>query len=140
MRKFKDWMLVPTALVMLLASSGVVRSETIAISRLQQEDPIVFSGTSGGAENSNDCGMIATTPNHVIQIDEQIDYLQFTVEGGGQPTLLIEGPNSRTCVPGLPDEHKVEDSGLWKPGQYSISVGEAAGGQYPYTLSITSER
>jgi len=141
MRTFKYWMFVPTALVILLASSSLVRSETIAIRpRLQQADPLVFSGTSGGSQNSNDCGMIATTPNHVIQIDEQIDYLRFTVEGGGQPTLLIEGPNSRTCVPGLPGEHKVEDSGLWKPGRYSISIGEAAGGQHSYKLSITRQR
>ncbi|NER28195.1 MAG: hypothetical protein F6J89_11325 [Symploca sp. SIO1C4] len=138
MKTLKYWMLIPAAFSALLISTGVAHSQAVPI-QPGFNDPLVLQGTSGGSNDSGDCGMINATANHTITLSQQFDYLRFTVEASGKPTLLIEGPNRRTCVPGLPDEN-IEDSGLWKPGKYSIFIGDSAGGQHNYKLSITQNR
>ncbi|NET06091.1 MAG: hypothetical protein F6K09_34535 [Merismopedia sp. SIO2A8] len=138
MKTLKYWMLIPAAFSALLISTGVAHSQAVPI-QPGFNDPLVLQGTSGGSNDSGDCGMISATANHTITLSQQFDYLRFTVEASGKPTLLIEGPNRRTCVPGLPDEN-IEDSGLWKPGKYSIFIGDSAGGQHNYKLSITQNR
>lgn len=139
MKTFKHWLVIPATLAMLLTSAGVVRSDTIQVAPGFQPDPLVVTGTSGGTQDSKGCGMIGATPNHVINLGNDFEYLRFSVQSTGQPTLLIKGPNGTTCIPGVAGEN-IQDSGLWGKGSYSIYIGDRAGGQNPYTLSITQKR
>lgn len=127
-------LLVPAAVTAFLAVGSVVASnaQVVPIASTFQPDPNpIASGTSGGGRSS-DCGFIAAAPNQVIQLSEPVPYLRFRVQGGGQPTLLIEGPGGRFC--GLAEP---EISGFWQPGSYNIYVGDRDRGQHPYTLSVT---
>lgn len=139
MKTFNYSMVIPIALAIFLSSIGVAYSQNREIEPGFEPDPLVLTGTSGGSQASKNCGMIGATPNHVINLGQKFNYLRFIVQSAGQPTLFIEGPNGSTCVQGLPGQN-IEDSGLWVEGQYSIYVGDRAGGQNAYTLSITTQK
>lgn len=138
--KIRDRGIVPIALAMILATAGAVRSEALQIAPGFKE-PLSVSGTSGGPNNSGDCGNIAATPNLVIQVGEDLPYWRIRVQTAGAPTILIQGPTGRFCV--LPESAaagNLEFSGFGNKGTYSIFVGDRAQGQHPYTLSITQNR
>ena len=138
MRMFKQGTIFPAALAILLTSAGVVRSQTIQIT----SDPLIITGTASGTQASQGCGMMGATPNHVINLDRNYSYLRFSLQGAGQPTLLIQGPNgSSSCVQADKlSGGKVEAPGYWEKGSYSVSVGNRESGQHPYTLTITQKR
>ncbi|HEY9665505.1 MAG TPA: hypothetical protein V6C91_01810 [Coleofasciculaceae cyanobacterium] len=138
MKTLKQWMVAPAALAMLLSSTGVAFSQPIQISPGFKPDPLVVNGTSGGSVQSQGCGTIGNQPNHVLTLTNDFNYLRIDVQGAGQPTLLIKSPSGTSCVPA--DNFsggKIQAPGFWEKGSYSISVGNLAGGQHPYTLSIT---
>ncbi|MBW4427236.1 MAG: hypothetical protein KME50_23040 [Nostoc desertorum CM1-VF14] len=135
--------IVPTALAMslVLTEANLAQTPTIKINRNLQPDPLVLDGKSGGTVKSN-CGNISTEPNQVIQVTESLPYLRLTVESQGKPTLLIDGPGGRFCV--MADKYsgsKLELSGFWQAGTYSLFVGEQSQGKpnFNYTLSISQE-
>ncbi len=133
-------MVVPTAVAMLVSSTGMARSQPIQISPGFQPDPLVVNGTSGGSTASQGCGMIGAKPNHVLKLNANFKYLRINVQGGGKPTLLIKGPSSTSCVPA--DNFSggnIQAPGYWEEGTYSIYVGDMAGGQNSYTLSVTQK-
>lgn len=137
MERFRRWMVVPAAVLLILAAfSGVPgNAQVVPISPNFQPDPQALGGgTSGGTKDSRDCGFIADAPNLQIQLSEPFTYLRFSVQGDGQPTLLIEGPGGRFCGLGQP-----EISGFWKPGTYNIYVGDREKGNNPFTLSVTAK-
>jgi hypothetical protein len=141
MKTRTDWLVVPTALAISLTVTGATLAESpvLQINSKFQPDPLVVSGTSGGAKSS-DCGNIATAPNQVIRVTESLPYLRLSVQSAGQPTLLINGPGGRFCV--LADRFSggnPEISGFWQAGKYSLYVGDRAQGQHPYTLSISQK-
>lgn len=141
MKTFKHWIVVPATLAMILSSAGVGYAQTAQITPGFKPDPLVLTGTSGGTKASKNCGMIGATPNHVVNLNTNFNYLRFSVQSAGQPTLLIEGPNGKSCVPA--DSFSggtIQTPGYWEKGPYSIYVGDRAGGQHPYTLSITQKR
>jgi hypothetical protein len=134
--------LVPAALAMslILTYTNLAAAQVIKISPNFQPDPLTLSGKSGGTNKSN-CGNITQAPNHVMQVTESIPYLRLTVQGSGQPTLLIDGPGGRFCV--LADNYtggKPEITGFWQVGSYSLYVGDLSQGQYNYTLSISQHK
>jgi hypothetical protein len=134
--------LVPAALTMSLCLTNALKvtAKQVKISPNFNPDPITLTGKSGGSNKSN-CGSITPTPNQVIQVTESLPYLRLTVEGSGQPTLLIDGPGGRFCV--LADNYsgkKPEITGFWQAGSYSLYVGELSQGQYNYTLSISQQK
>jgi len=140
MRTLKNWMVVPTALAMLVSSAGMVRSQPIEISPGFQPDPLVVNGTSGGSTATQGCGMIGTKPNLVLTLNANFKYLRINVQGTGKPTLLIKGPSGKSCVPAdTLSEGKIQAPGYWEKGTYSIFVGDMAGGQNSYTLSVTQK-
>lgn len=125
--------LVSTTLAVTVLGFGGLASlaETIAIAPAQSRQA---TGQSGGTQETPDCGAIATTPNHVITVTEQINSMHLRVEAeGGQPTLLVIGPsaNERMCASGTP-----EMPGLWLPGEYQVFVGDRAGESHNYTLYL----
>lgn len=105
----------------------------------------VIQGQSGGPVDSKGCGFIASSPNHTLEIDKRIDYMRLTVQSqGGEPTLLVIGPNSSDSFCALADNSsgfKPEISGVWEPGIYEIYVGDRSGSSHQFTLDIsTAER
>ncbi len=140
MRTFKNWMVVPASLVMLVTGIGTAQAQT-TINPGFQPDPLVVSGTSGGSQASKGCGMIGATPNYVVNLATNFNYLRFSVQSAGQPTLLIKAPNGSSCVQADSlSGGKIEAPGYWEKGSYAIYIGDRAGGQHPYTLRITQQR
>jgi hypothetical protein len=97
---------------------------------------VTAAGTSGGESNSGDCGFVAATPNHIIDVAEDLPYMAVKVQTSGAPTLLIEGPAGRYCV--LPEGGggNLQFSGYAPSGTYNIYVGDREQGQHSYNLSI----
>lgn len=142
MNTHKRLALVPAAVVisLILTNINSAQAELVQINSKFQPDPLTVTGESGGTVKSN-CGNITASPNQVIKVTEALPYLHITVEGAGQPTLLVEGPGGKFCV--LPDkysQHKPEISGFWQAGTYSVYVGDLSPGQHNYTLSISQQK
>lgn len=130
---------VGLAIGFILMQVNTAQAQKVSISRNFQPNPLTLTGTSGGTVKSN-CGNLAATPNHIIEIKEPLR-LNFSVAGAGEPTLLIEGPAGRFCS--LSDSYsggKSEISGYWIPGDYTIHVGQSSPSQGNYTLSISQPK
>ena len=131
--------LIPSTLVIILGTVNTASSKPIQIAPNFQPDPLLIQGISGGTEKS-DCGFIAKTPNQIIEVTKDISSLRFSVESKGNPTLLINGPKGRFCVPGDSlSGGKIQLPGYGDKGSYSIFIGDRDGGQYPFTLSISQK-
>jgi hypothetical protein len=142
MKALRISMFVPAALIigLVITQINIVSAQVVRITNKIQPDPLVVNGQSGGTNKSN-CGNIGTQPNQVIEVPESLPYVRLSLESGGQPTLLIDGPSGRFCV--LPDNHsgtKPELSGFLAAGTYSVYVGDLSNQQNPYTLSISQQK
>jgi hypothetical protein len=125
-----------SALVMATVGfSAPAQSQTVAQTPFNQTMSI--SGTTGGSTASS-CGYIASNPNQVIQVTEAFTSLDITVQSTGDYTLLITGPNGFSeCVMAHDfDGGVIQSPGLLNQGTYQIYVGDRAGAQNPFTLSI----
>ena len=104
----------------------------------------IIQGSSGGPVNSVNCGFIANSPNYTINLPERVDYMKITVQaGGGQPTLLVIGPqaNDSFCVLGDRGSGlQPEISGVWEPGTYNIFIGDRTGTRHKFTLNISRSK
>lgn len=119
-----------------------VVTQGITVNPQFQPDPIVLQGNSGGTQTSPNCGSIAATPNYEVQLSSDFSYLRFSLRGSGQPTLLIRRlPNGTpSCISADSSNNTINAPGYWEAGRYAIYVGDRAGGQNPYTLTITQKR
>jgi len=137
MRSLKRCLMVPIGIaIALLGSAEIAFSQPITVTSSSQLPPM--NGTSGGNQKDGSCaGFIAAVPNHMVQVTEDAD-LRFVLQGSGEPALLIRSSNGQNfCVPA--DNYsngKVEISGRWRRGTYSIYVGDRANGRHSYTLQI----
>ncbi len=102
--------------------------------------PVSATGTSGGTVNSGDCGYIADSPNHIIEVTEDLPYWRITVQTTGKPTLLIQGPIGRYCVLPTGSGGTLQFSGYGTKGTYQLFVGDRDQGQHSYQLSISDQR
>ena len=104
----------------------------------------VVQGSSGGPVNSVNCGFIANSPNYSLNLPQRVDYMRITVQAvGGQPTLLVVGPqaNDSFCVLGDRGSGlQPEISGVWEPGTYNIFVGDRTGTRHKFTLNISRSK
>ena len=102
-----------------------------------------IKGLSGGFTDSKGCGFISDTPSYEMKLDSKVDYMRFTVSAsGGQPTLLVVGPNSSDSFCVLGDEIsglKPEISGVWEPGFYQVYVGDRTNTQHEFVLDISTD-
>ncbi|MER3432622.1 MAG: hypothetical protein C4288_04130 [Leptolyngbya sp. ERB_1_1] len=133
------WSILPTAIAAVLAVSEMAFSQIVSIAPNAQ--PISLSGTSGGTKKDPGCaGYISDRPNHTVQVTTDSN-LKFTLQGSGEPTLLITGAQGQTfCVQAdRLSKGKVEIPGRWTKGSYSVFVGDRAQGRNPYTLSIVPQ-
>ena len=119
---------------------------TIAQTEIENEstqDSQIIKGQSGGSVDSQGCGFISSVPNHQMSLPQRIDYMRLTVQAdGGQPTLLVLGPNPGDSFCVLGDEISglnPEISGVWEPGSYDIYVGDRAGKQHQFVLDISTD-
>jgi hypothetical protein len=138
----KYWILIPSIIALIFSSTGTaVSGSVIALNPGFKEDPMIFSGKSGGTKQTSDCGKVAATPNHQIKMNQDFQYLRFSLKSSGKPTLLIQEPGGkRTCL--LADslsEGSIESPGYWKQGMYSIYIGDRDGKTNQYTLSLTQK-
>lgn len=95
-----------------------------------------------GTMNSQDCGFIAQTPNHVIQITDDLPYWRIMVTTSASPTLLIDCPTGRYCMlpEGSANSGVLQYSGYGTPGNYNIYIGDRQQGQNPYRISISDQK
>ena len=103
----------------------------------------IIEGQSGGSTDSQGCGYIADRPNHQMNLSQRIDYMRLTVQtDGGQPTLLVLGPNSGDSFCVLGDEIsglKPEISGVWEAGNYDVYIGDRSGERHRFVLNISTD-
>lgn len=141
MKLFKHWIIVPATLAMLATTAGGVRSQPLQLQPGFNPDPVVVKGTVGGSPASTNCSVTGGTQNLQVNLGANFNYLRFSVESSGQPTLLIEGPSGRSCIQADSlSNGKIQAPGLWEPGLYKITIGNRTEGQHAYTLSITQAR
>ncbi|NJL51676.1 MAG: hypothetical protein HC930_04670 [Hydrococcus sp. SU_1_0] len=87
-------LLVATSILLINLESGLASTDLVANLALSQANKTI-EGLSGGSTDSHGCGFIPDSPSYKMDLATRIDYLRFTVEAvGGQPTLLVVGPNS----------------------------------------------
>jgi len=132
---------VATAISVLLIGSIPAFGQAITIVPQALSEPIVLQGNSGGGQTSSNCGNIAAAPNHMVQLNADFPYLRFSLQGSGQPTLLIRLPNGTTsCISADSTTGRINAPGYWEQGSYEIYVGDRTGQRHPYTLSVTQRR
>ncbi|MEM9274261.1 MAG: hypothetical protein AAGA80_15060 [Cyanobacteria bacterium P01_F01_bin.143] len=104
----------------------------------------VIQGNSGGPVKSGNCGFIAKSPNYSLNLPQRVDYMRITVQAtGGQPTLLVVGPqtNDSFCVLGDRGSGlQPEISGVWEPGTYNIFIGDRTGTRHQFKLNISRSK
>ncbi len=131
-------LILATALTASIVGSGstVSRADTIAIGP-QGNQTTQLSGLSGGPTMTSDCGAVAATPNHILNLTNDIPTMIVNVQAaGGDPTLLIEGPGGQRWCARSMDGSTAKVSGYWAAGPYRVFVGDRSGSQHSYTLSI----
>ncbi|MEL6440762.1 MAG: hypothetical protein AAFQ80_16090 [Cyanobacteria bacterium J06621_8] len=115
---------------------------TNVVNSLAKQADKTIRGQSGGTIDSQGCGFVSSNPSYEINLEQKIDYMRLTVQAdGGQPTLLVIGPNSEDSFCVLGDEIsglKPEISGVWEAGFYRIFVGELTRNQHQFTLDIST--
>ncbi len=130
------------------SSSDANRNATIAPNF--QPDPISIEYAAGGNVEtakafgaSCTAGFIANTPDHVITVTQDFDYLRFVVQSDADTTMVIQdtSDNSVACVDdteGYGQNPAIVFSRGLPAGTYNIYVGNyTAQQQSPYTFYIT---
>jgi hypothetical protein len=141
--KFNALNTIVVTIVILLNNLGVSIAE-ISTTKIQlTQTNQVIKGQSGGSVDSQGCGFIATSPNYEMNLEQRIDYMRLTVQAtGGQPTLLVLGPDAGDSFCVLGDEVsglKPEISGVWEAGNYQVYIGDRLGSQHQFTLSVSKD-
>lgn len=130
------------ALLTLLLNLPSAMADVNTKSAISKQADRTIRGESGGAIDSQGCGFVSTKPSYEMNLKEKVDYMRFTVQtDGGQPTLLVIGPNSEDNFCILGDEIsglKPEISGVWEAGYYQIFVGDRTGSNHQFTLDIST--
>ena len=123
-----------------IASLNMLGSNTFTPAAMAQTNQTI-EGQSGGFTDSQGCGFIDDRPIYEMNLDQRVDYMRFSVQtDGGQPTLLVLGPNPNDSFCMLGDEAsglKPEISGVWEAGSYKIYVGDRNGDRHKFTLNIS---
>jgi len=114
-----------------------------------QPDPISIEYAAGGNVESAKAfgasctaGYIASTPDHVITVTKDFDYLRFVVQSDADTTMVIQdtSDNSVACVDdaeGYGENPAIAFNSL-PAGTYNVYIGNyTAGQESPYTFFIT---
>lgn len=134
------WSIFPTTIMAVFAMSSLAASQQV-VSIASNTSPITLNGISGGDKKDSSCaGFIGDRPNHTVQVTADRN-LKFTLQGSGEPTLLIIGTQGQNfCVQAdRLSNGKVEIPGRWTKDNYSVFVGDRGRARNPYTLSISPQ-
>lgn len=101
-------------------------------------DPRLGSGTSGGTEDGGGCGEIDSTPDHLMILSRDFDFLQISVEAPGDITLLVEKPDGELVCSDDTLGVLPEVSGSYPAGRYKIWVGDW-GNSYEYQICLSQD-
>ncbi|MGG6297387.1 hypothetical protein ACQ4M4_23580 [Leptolyngbya sp. AN02str] len=132
-----QWAAVPFSLAMALA----VSASALAQIQTPLQSEVVVQGNSGATQSSS-CGFIPASASQTVRVTESFTALRFRVQAGNSTTLLITGPGGRSnCAMAHSQSNgRIEVSGLWEPGVYSVFVGDRnQGSSAPFTLSVLQE-
>jgi hypothetical protein len=136
-------LLATASILFINLESGLASTDLVANSTLLSQGNKTIEGLSGGSTDSHGCGFIPDSPSYKMDLTTRIDYLRFTVEAaGGQPTLLVVGPNSDDSFCVLGDQGsglKPEISGVWEAGSYQIYVGDRTQDRHKFTLNVSTD-
>lgn len=124
---------------------------SLTLSRGFESPTAILKGSTGGSyslssvansdDRQNKClGFATPTPDHILVLKQNFSRLTLQVNsGGGDTTLLIQGPDDRVLCGDDTQQNKdakVTD-GNWKAGLYRVWVGSLETGmKYNYTLSV----
>ncbi|NJN58527.1 MAG: hypothetical protein HC879_14025 [Leptolyngbyaceae cyanobacterium SL_5_9] len=92
--------------------------------------------------NSLCVGFADTTPDHILVLQQDFSQLTLQVNsGGGDTTLLVQGPNDSTVRCGDDTGRNNTDASIqdssWSAGTYKVWVGAFESGvRYDYTLTV----
>ena len=129
--------------IMLLSNREITLADNNFVKIALDQTNKTITGQSGGSIDSKGCGFVANQPSYEMDLKQRIDYMRFTVKAdGGQPTLLVVGPNAGDSFCVLGDEIldlKPEISGVWEAGYYQIYVGDRTGDKHNFTLDISTD-
>lgn len=87
-------------------------------------------------------GFADTTPDHILVLQQDFSQLTLQVDsGGGDTTLLVQGPNDSTVRCGDDTGRNNTDASIqdssWQAGTYKVWVGAFDSGiRYDYTLTV----
>lgn len=130
-----------TASILLVNLESALANNDFTNATLSQGSKTI-EGLSGGSTDSHGCGFIPDSPSYKMDLKTRIDYLRFTVKStGGQPTLLVVGPNSGESFCVLGDQTsglEPEISGVWEAGYYQIYVGDRTQERHKFILNIST--
>ena len=127
-------------------TSAVAVSGTLPLATGFLPDPQILEGTSGGSLNAASLdigkaticqGWVSSTPNHLLTLSTEFNYLRVDVSSQGDTTLVVHGPNGWSCnddTVGL--SPRVE--GPFTAGTYRIWVGSYDQGKaHAYRIAFT---
>jgi hypothetical protein len=143
MNYMKSWVVfgIKTITVLMVVATTFQNSSLLAAPKSSTDNQTI-QGNSGGPIDSKNCGFVGATPSYTLSLSERIDYMRMFVQAnGGQPTLLVIGPNKEDsfCVLGdLSAGLNPEISGVWEAGTYNVYVGDRSGEQHQFTLKIST--
>lgn len=107
--------------------------------------PQALIGMSGGNIDASQLGMTATgpcagfiagTPDFAMTLAGDFPYLVVAVEGSGDATLVVQGPDGIFCNDDAVGLHPVL-AGSWLAGTYYIWVGEYGQTSAPFNIYFT---
>jgi hypothetical protein len=102
-----------------------------------------LSSIANRDRSNNLCvGFADTTPDHILVLQQNFSQLTLQVNsGGGDTTLLVQGPNDGTVRCGddtsrTNTDASIQDTG-WQAGTYRVWVGAFESGvRHDYTLTV----
>lgn len=130
------------------SSSALAQSNfgTMQLSRGFTPDPMVASGTSGGAMaasnmNSSCTGWISSTPDHILAMNTAFPFLRVFAQSDSDTTLVIQGPNGSVwCNDDTYDRNPAIEN-AFPAGMYKVWIGSYQQGQNAsYQLKVTELR
>jgi len=137
----KSFQSIISVSVLIAPLVGVIPGAIADTIRTPISTSVTVQGNSGGNQSSQ-CGFISRSPNHRLIVTEPLVSLRFTLEGSGEPTIVIQNEQGRReCV--MADQLSsgtIELPGAWEEGRYDIFIGDRTGNSHNYTLVIDQER
>ena len=129
------WFLLPIACVSVLTATAVHADPP-------QQTPLAAAiqvrGAAGGSQASS-CGYLPESPTQTLHVTEAFASLNIQLQGEGDVTLYIEGPNdfSECLTMDRFSDGQIQAPGVLNQGTYHIYVGSPSEAQPGYTLSIS---